>query len=266
MTGSIKDYTTNFKFIIPEFNIATWHDYIEENFRSIDALFQNLFGINGFSGMWKSNSQYTVGQVLFVGEDGGSIYEGRLVKVVNDTNTGGFNTFSEAIEANPKDYEFFTDASSAQLFSNLAKEWANKTDGTVKTQEGDDTGEYSAKKYAQDSQSSATDSEYFKNLAQTCQEIAQSAATDAETFAQNSETSSQTAASYIPIIQQHVETVQQIETNTKTSEQNAKISEQNAKQYADSVDPDSFLKKDTFQVVSTLPAEPEADKYYLIPE
>ena len=44
--GNIKDYTPNFKFIIPSFDIATWHDYIEENFRNIDALFYNLFGIN----------------------------------------------------------------------------------------------------------------------------------------------------------------------------------------------------------------------------
>lgn len=52
----------------------------------------------------------------------------------------------------------------------------------------------------------------------------------------------------------------------KASEVNAKQSEINAKKYADSADPDSYLKKDAFQVVSTLPAEPEEDKYYLIPE
>lgn len=226
MTGSIRDYTTNFKFIIPEFNIATWHDYIEQNFRSIDALFHNLFGINGFSGIWKTNSQYTAGQVLFVGEDGGSIYEGRLLKVVNDTNTGGFNTFSEAIEAHPKDYEFYADASSAQIFSELARDWANKTNGTIITPEGDDTGEYSAKKYAQDAQSSAIDAEHFRLLAETDKNIALEAAVSAETSAQNSETSAQNAL----ISEQNSKTS---ETNAKTSEQNALVSEQNAKSSED---------------------------------
>lgn len=37
--GQIKDYTPNFNLIIPRFDIATWHDYMESNFRSIDALF-----------------------------------------------------------------------------------------------------------------------------------------------------------------------------------------------------------------------------------
>ena len=256
MTGSIKDYTTNFKFIIPEFNIATWHDYIEENFRSIDALFHNLFGINGFSGIWKTNSQYTVGQVLFVGEDNGSMYEGRLLKIVNDTNTAGFSTFSEAIEAHPKDYELYADASSAQIFSELAKDWANKTDSTVKTPEGDDTGEYSAKKYAQDAQSSAIDSEYFKNLSQTCQEIAQSAATDSETFAHNaliSEThakiwtegsdSSVSELGGMYSAKKWNELCSDLKASTQISEQNAKASEINAKRYAESVNPDELVVK-----------------------
>ena len=222
MVGSIKSHTKNFKFIIPEFNVATWHDYIEENFRSIDALFQNLFGINGFSGMWKTNTAYEAGQVLFVGEDGGSIYEGRLVKVIQNTNTGGFATFSEAIEANPKDYEFFTDASSAQLFANLAKDWASKIGSTVKTPEGDDTGEYSAKHYQTLAKGNEEQCEMYKNLTDTNVQLTQEAAIFAETSAQNSETSAQNAL----VSEQNSKLS---ETNSKTSEQNALVSEQNAK-------------------------------------
>jgi hypothetical protein len=186
MTGSIKTYTPNFKMIIPEFNIATWHDYIEENFRSIDALFHNLFGINGFSGMWKTNTAYEAGQVLFVGEDNGSIYEGRLVKIVNDTNTGGYVTFSEAIKANPKDYEFYTDASSAQIFAELSKNWANHTGSTIKTPEGEDTGEYSAKHYQTLAKGNEEQCEMYKNLTDTNVQLTQEAATSAEINENNS--------------------------------------------------------------------------------
>jgi hypothetical protein len=56
--GIIKDYTPNFSFKIPNFNIATWHDFIESNFRSIDALFYNLFGINNFKGEWTKITSY----------------------------------------------------------------------------------------------------------------------------------------------------------------------------------------------------------------
>lgn len=226
MVGSIKSHTKNFKFIIPEFNVATWHDYIEENFRSIDALFQNLFGINGFSGMWKTNTAYEAGQVLFVGEDNGSIYEGRLVKVIQDTNTGGFATFSEAIKTNPTHYEFYTDASSAQIFAELSKSWASHTGSTVKTPEGDDTGEYSAKHYQTLAKGNEEQCEMYKNLTDTNVQLTQEAVVSAETFAQNSETSAQNSL----VSEQNSKTS---ETNSKASEQNAKNSEQNAKSSED---------------------------------
>ena len=58
--GQIKDYTPNFNLIIPRFDIATWHDYMESNFRSIDALFFNMFGINQYRGEWQNSTTYQV--------------------------------------------------------------------------------------------------------------------------------------------------------------------------------------------------------------
>ena len=129
MTGTIKDYTPNFEFIIPEFNITGWHDYLEENFRSIDALFYNLFGINNYSGIWKNLTSYTTGQVLFVGDD--EDYGGRLVKVLVDHTTTN-DSFSTFFANNPTYYELFADASSAQIFAQEAKDWATKMNGPVK--------------------------------------------------------------------------------------------------------------------------------------
>lgn len=149
MVGNIKDYTPNFLFNIPDFNVATWHDYIEENFRNIDALLHNLFGIQNYKGVWKTNTIYNAGDILFIGKDPDPYFAGRLVIVLKDnTSTAGFEYASEAIRAMPDHYELFADASTAQIYARLARDWACKTDGTVINAENIDTGEYSAKQNA----------------------------------------------------------------------------------------------------------------------
>lgn len=211
--SNIKTRTPNFKFLIPEFNTATWHDELEQNFRSIDALFYNLFGINGFSGIWKTDALYTVGQVLFIGEDNGSKYEGRLVKIVHDTNTGGFSTFSEAISANPSDYEIFSDASTAQIYAELAKDWANKTTGTIITPKGEDTGEYSAK--------------YYQKLAKDSEGLCNTYKNSTNEYMQST-----LAAKDVTIAQ--AQDAKTSATNAKNSETLAKTSEDNALNYKNS--------------------------------
>lgn len=140
MTGSIKDYTPNFEFIIPEFNITGWHDYLEENFRSIDALFYNLFGINNFKGQWKNSTVYNVDDVVFISED--TSYSGRLVKILVQHTTAGTGNFTEFFTANPSYYELFADATTAQIFAQEAKDWAVKMNGPVENDL------YSSKYYA----------------------------------------------------------------------------------------------------------------------
>lgn len=126
--GSIKDFTPNFNFIIPKFDIATWHDYMESNFRSIDALFYNLFGINNYSGEWTQLTKYTVGQVLYIGEDikddEETIYSGRLVKVLADHTTDNSEYFNIYYEQHPEYYELFADASTAQIYAQQAQQSA----------------------------------------------------------------------------------------------------------------------------------------------
>lgn len=125
--GSIKDYTPNFKMIIPRFDLATWHDYIEENFRNIDALFFNLFGINNYSGPWKQITSYTEGQVLFIPDDRDingeeTIYSGRLVKVLVDHVTDNSDYFNVFYNLHPEYYELFADAGAAQIFAQQAQD------------------------------------------------------------------------------------------------------------------------------------------------
>ena len=127
--GSIKDYTPNFNFIIPKFDIATWHDYMESNFRSIDALFYNLFDIQNFSGEWTQLTKYNIGQVLFIGkdltEDGtNSEYAGRMVTVLVDHTTDNSEYFNIYYKQHPDYYELFADASTAQKFAQQAQQSA----------------------------------------------------------------------------------------------------------------------------------------------
>lgn len=127
--GSIKNYTPHYKLIIPEFDIATWHDYMEKNFRNIDALFYNLFGINNYYGEWTQLTQYTTGQVLFIGEDLNSEgeeteYSGRLVKVLQDHTTDNSEYFNIYYTLHPECYKLFADSSTAQLYAQKAQQSA----------------------------------------------------------------------------------------------------------------------------------------------
>lgn len=184
--GTIKDYTPNFNLIIPEFNISGWHDYLEENFRSIDALFYNLFGINNYSGIWEKLTSYTAGQVVFIGED--TNYSGRLVKVlVNHTTTN--DDFTTFFTNNPTYYEFFADASTAQYYAQQAKDWAVKMNGPV---EGSN---YSAKYYADMVDSLSTEITALYNIASDIQTIA-SISADVKNVADN-KTNINTVASNI---------------------------------------------------------------------
>ena len=117
--GNLKDKTPFYNFNIPYFDIATWHDYIEENFRNIDALFHYLYEIKQFKGKWENNTSYIVNDVVFI-VDTNSEYNGRLIQVLVEHTTTDV-PFSEFYSKNPDYYQFFLDAHAAKDFAIEAK-------------------------------------------------------------------------------------------------------------------------------------------------
>lgn len=204
MTGSIKTKTPKYKFIIPQFNIATWHDYIEDNFRAIDALFFNIFDVQNFSGSWTKTTEYKKDQVLFISEDYEvdetgqlkkddqgelivSEFSGRMVKVLKDHTTDNSDYFSLYYFNHKDEYELFADASTAQKFANLAKQYSENAQQS----------ENNAELYKNNAQGYAQEAENSKNIAQQNAQLATNkaeSATSSATIAKNSENSAVNSA------------------------------------------------------------------------
>ena len=204
MTGSIKTKTPKYKFIIPQFNIATWHDYIEDNFRAIDALFYNIFDIHHFSGSWTKTTKYKKDQVLFIGEDYEvdetgqlkkddqgelivSVFSGNMVKVLKDHTTDNSDYFSLYYFNHKDEYELFADASTAQVFANLAKQYSKNAQQS----------ENNAELYKNNTQSYAQEANNSRNVAQLSAQFAkkqEELATTSATIAKNSENSAANSA------------------------------------------------------------------------
>ena len=117
--GDLKGKTPNYNFNIPYFDIATWHDYIEENFRSIDALFHYIYEIKQYKGKWENNTLYKEEEVVFIA-DKNSQYDGRLVKVLEEHITND-KPFDEFYSENSSKYEIFADPNYAYLYANEAE-------------------------------------------------------------------------------------------------------------------------------------------------
>jgi len=118
--GDLKGKTPNYNFNIPYFDIATWHDYIEENFRSIDALFHYIYEIKQYKGKWENNTTYKENDVLFIA-DNNSEYDGRLIKVLLEhiTSDKPFDTF---YLENTSNYEILADPNYAYLYAKEAED------------------------------------------------------------------------------------------------------------------------------------------------
>lgn len=177
--GDLKDKTPYYNFNIPYFDIATWHDYIEENFRSIDALFHYIYEIKQYKGKWENNTLYEVEDVLFI-TDKNSQYNGRLVKVLIEHTTSDI-PFDNFYESFPHYYELFEDAHAANLYAIEAKEAKNIA---VLSEQNARAYSESALNYMQQSINSANQSKISENNSYNYQEVARESADIAKNAAE----------------------------------------------------------------------------------
>ena len=164
--SNIEEYTKNFKFIIPEFNVATWHTEIKENFKAIDALIANFVQSQQYKGAWKQVTQYEVGDLVYISDEDSNNYGG-LFKVLVDhiTTADDFDTF---LGNNPTYYDLQGEMG-AQVAALRAQDWAEKTDGIVVINES--PVDYSSKAYAIGGVGTETNNaKYFKEQAESARD------------------------------------------------------------------------------------------------
>lgn len=92
--GFVKECTPNLKLVIPYFDIATWHDYIDYNFKTLDAMINYIYKVVGFTGEWKKVTTYKVDDFVFI-NDPDSEYYLKMAKIVveHTTTNDNFDTF-----------------------------------------------------------------------------------------------------------------------------------------------------------------------------
>lgn len=92
--GFVNEYTPNLKLVIPYFDIATWHDYIDYNFKTLDATINYIYKVVGFTGEWKKVTTYKVDDFVFINDKNSQHYL-KLAKIVveHTTNSDSFDTF-----------------------------------------------------------------------------------------------------------------------------------------------------------------------------
>lgn len=92
------DFTTNLKLELPAFNVATWHDAVNQNFQIID---QFLFALTGVyvEGFWQHSTVYTVNQKILDSVDG------RVYRVLVGHTSPSSGTFDAYRTANPTHWE-----------------------------------------------------------------------------------------------------------------------------------------------------------------
>ena len=203
--GSIKLKTKNFNFIIPYFDIATWHDYIEQNFKSIDAVISYIYSIANYKGAWTVNTLYKVGEKVFI-DDVNSEYYGRLFEILVEHSTTD-TTFDNFYNNNENYYKLYLDANDSYKYAQESKNYSESAQTSAQNAE---TSNQQAGLHEQNALS-------YANNAKQSEQNAQSSATSAQNYKNEIENGVNFVRNY-PLIKNNLEIVKEAWTETENQE------------------------------------------------
>ena len=90
MSGSIQEYTTNYKFEIPSFDFPNWHTYYARTLKTIDSMFYQVTGSTNLKGAWQNSTAYVIGDRV-IDTDDSTTY----VCLVDHTSAASPDTFAD---------------------------------------------------------------------------------------------------------------------------------------------------------------------------
>lgn len=113
------EFSENYQFELPNFNVATWHDAVNGNFTSLDALIFALTGFSNFVGAWTNSTNYTAGQRV-TDDDNGTLWN-----CLVDHTSSASGSFTTERTNNP------TYWSSVSSIPNIRGQWENEVVYTI---------------------------------------------------------------------------------------------------------------------------------------
>lgn len=119
MTGSIRGYTTSYRFIMPDYNVQGWHTYEYKNWQAIDALLNSFVQLLNFKGVWENSTPYILNDIAADSSDG------LLYKCLVGNTSPATGSFLSYRTANPSHWttvdQTAFDATSNRLMKRLRK-------------------------------------------------------------------------------------------------------------------------------------------------
>jgi len=211
--------TPNLNLILPDFNDGPWHDQINGNFRSIDAIIRSVLGLTALLGVYQNSTAVTTGQRYF-DETTGFYYEA----LSGFTTMAAPNSFEAERTTYPSRWRLLDATEALEAASDA--ETAALAAGASATAAA--TSETNAATSETNAASSASTASSAASSASTSATNAATSATNAGNSATAAATSKTNAASSASAASSSQTAAATSETNAATSASNASTSATNA--------------------------------------